>query len=138
MAARADAIASATAGMVPGLYHRCGFGVPSGSPSRCCTTSWAALTCLATDALASKACGSVFGLLMIAVTLTYLPPTWAMTSAYWLSAPTAAMRPPDPPDPPDPAAREQAAAASTAPTDSTTASVLRITRAPRSGQGVVL
>ena len=27
----------ATAGIVPGLYHRCGFGVLSGRPSSCCT-----------------------------------------------------------------------------------------------------
>ena len=31
-------MAFATAGMVPGLYHRCGFGVLSGRPSRSCTT----------------------------------------------------------------------------------------------------
>ena len=30
-------MALATAGMVPGEYHRCGFGVESGSRSRCCT-----------------------------------------------------------------------------------------------------
>ena len=37
-AARSPAIASATAGIVLGLYHRCGFGVPVGRPSRFCTT----------------------------------------------------------------------------------------------------
>ena len=31
-------MALATAGMVVGEYHRCGFGVLSGSPSRCCTS----------------------------------------------------------------------------------------------------
>jgi hypothetical protein len=31
---------------------------------------------------------------MIALTWTYLPPTWAMTFAYWLSAPTATIIPP--------------------------------------------
>ncbi len=34
---RASAIAFATAGMVFGSYQRCGFGVLSGSPSRCWT-----------------------------------------------------------------------------------------------------
>ncbi len=34
-------------------------------------------------------CGSVFGLLSIALTLTYWPPIWAITFAYLLSAPTA-------------------------------------------------
>ena len=38
MAARSAAIALATAGIVPGLYHRCGFGVPVGRPSRSWTT----------------------------------------------------------------------------------------------------
>src|SRR5271157_4936721 len=118
-------MAFATAGMVPGLYHRCGFGVLSGKPSRFCTTttlrdelgaafsivfmnpsyptpfcttSWAALTSRATDALASKVCGSVFGLLMMALTWTYLPPTCWMTSAYSFSAPTATILPPPEPD----------------------------------------
>src|SRR5690349_25022917 len=40
-------------------------------------------------ALASKACGSVLGLLSMAVTRTYLPPIWEITFAYWFSAPTA-------------------------------------------------
>ena len=35
---RSAAIAFATAGIVAGEYHRCGFGVLSGSPSRCWTT----------------------------------------------------------------------------------------------------
>ena len=38
IAVRSVAIASATADMVPGRYHRCGFGVLSGSPSRSWTT----------------------------------------------------------------------------------------------------
>ena len=38
MAARSAAIALATAGIVLGLYHRCGFGVSVGRPSRSCTT----------------------------------------------------------------------------------------------------
>src|SRR6516165_5131841 len=54
-----------------------------------CTTSWAALTAWATPGLASKVCGSVLGLLSIAVTWTYLPPIWPITLAYWFSAPTA-------------------------------------------------
>ena len=37
MAARSAAIALATAGMVDGSYHRCGFGVLSGRPSTFCT-----------------------------------------------------------------------------------------------------
>ena len=36
-AERSEANALATAGIVFGLYHRCGFGVLSGRPSRCCT-----------------------------------------------------------------------------------------------------
>ena len=31
-------MAFATAGIVAGEYHRCGFGVQSGRPSRCCTS----------------------------------------------------------------------------------------------------
>ena len=38
MAARPVAIALATAGIVVGLYQRCGFGVLSGRPSRFCTS----------------------------------------------------------------------------------------------------
>ena len=53
----------------------------------------AALTVWATLGLASKVCGSVFGLLMIAVTDTYLPPICEITFAYSFSAPTATMRP---------------------------------------------
>ena len=91
-------VARATAGIVVGLYQRCGFGVSSGSPSSVCTSITRreasrrgrldlvhvrvvadavlddqlarALTLLATLGLASKVCGSVFGLLMIAVTVT--------------------------------------------------------------------
>ena len=36
-------------------------------------------------------CGSVFGLLSMALACTYLPPTWLMTFAYSFSAPTAVM-----------------------------------------------
>jgi hypothetical protein len=36
-------------------------------------------------------CGSVFGLVSIAVTVTYLPPTCAITFAYSFSAPMAVM-----------------------------------------------
>src|SRR5580692_3329145 len=54
-----------------------------------CTTSLAAATSWATLGLASKACGSVFGLLSMAETLTYLPPIWLITFAYSFSAPTA-------------------------------------------------
>src|SRR5580692_9262460 len=46
---------------------------------------------LATLGLASKVCGSVFGLLSTAVTWTYLPPIWLITLAYSFSAPTATM-----------------------------------------------
>ena len=35
----------------------------------------------------------MFGLDMTALTWTYLPPTWLITSAYWLSAPTATILP---------------------------------------------
>ena len=31
-------MALATAGIVVGLYHKCGFGVLSGRPSNCCTS----------------------------------------------------------------------------------------------------
>ena len=54
-----------------------------------CTTRLALLTSWATLALASNVCGSVFGLLSIAVTCTYLPPIWLITLAYSFSAPTA-------------------------------------------------
>src|ERR1700749_2376182 len=54
-----------------------------------CTTRLAWLTTVATLALASNVCGSVFGLLSIAVTCTYLPPIWLITLAYSFSAPTA-------------------------------------------------
>ena len=46
---------------------------------------------MATLALASNVCGSVLGLLSMALTCTYLPPTWPMTFAYSFSAPTAVM-----------------------------------------------
>src|SRR6478752_1045675 len=45
------------------------------------------------DALASNVCGSVLGLLMMALACTYFPPTCAMTSAYSFSAPTAMIVP---------------------------------------------
>src|ERR1022692_3274669 len=94
-AERSWAISFATAGIVEGLYHRCGLGVLSGRPRRSCTsitlrlafgvaasilfmyvsyprpfwtTSPALLTTWATLALASKLCGSVLGLLALAVT----------------------------------------------------------------------
>src|ERR1700729_36754 len=53
------------------------------------TTSLAALTSWATLGLASKACGSVLGLLSMAEALAYLPPIWLITFAYSFSAPTA-------------------------------------------------
>ena len=46
---------------------------------------------MATLALASNVCGSVLGLLSMALTCTYLPPTWLITFAYSFSAPTAVM-----------------------------------------------
>src|SRR5580693_6782767 len=159
MAARSAAIAFATAGMVLGLYHRCGFGVAVGRPSRFCTTmtlrdelgaafsrvfmnvsyptpfwttSWAPLTSRATDALASKVCGSVFGLLMMALTWTYFPPTWLMTFAYSFSAPTATITP----EPDGPAARDEEQALASSATPSVMRAVsdlrwLRIADAPR-------
>ena len=45
------------------------------------------------EALASNVCGSVLGLLMMALAWTYFPPTCAMTSAYSFSAPTAMIVP---------------------------------------------
>src|SRR5580692_2908964 len=60
-----------------------------------CTTSWAVETALATLGLASNACGSVLGLLSIALTRTYLPPIWPITLAYSFSAPTATTWPPE-------------------------------------------
>jgi hypothetical protein len=75
-----------------------------------CTTSWAALTTSATLGLASNVCGSVFGLLSMAVTWTYFPPIWPMTLAYSFSAPTATIFPLDAAE-----AGEQAAASRTAP-----------------------
>src|ERR1035437_877592 len=119
-AARSLPIAFATAGMVGGLYQRCGLSMPAGSPSRLwtsitrrvelgvaasmvsmkpsypapfCTTSWAVPTVWATCGLASKVCGSVLGLLMSALTATYGPPICEMTLAYSFSAPTAAILP---------------------------------------------
>ena len=60
--------------------------------------SWAALTSRATAGLASNVCGSVLGLDMMALTWTYWPPTWLITSAYSFSAPTATILPDaDPP-----------------------------------------
>ena len=47
------------------------------------------MTSLATAGLASNVCGSVFGLLMIDDTFTYLPPTCVMTLAYSFSGPIA-------------------------------------------------
>src|SRR5487761_253996 len=51
-------------------------------------------TSLATAMDASKECGSVFGLDMMALAWTYSPPTWPITSAYSFSAPTATILPP--------------------------------------------
>src|SRR5580700_2638492 len=51
--------------------------------------SWAPLTCWATWGLLSKVCGSVFGLSRMEVTLTWLPPIWAITLPYSFSAPIA-------------------------------------------------
>ena len=53
------------------------------------TTNRAAETVLATLGLASNVCGSVLGLLSIAVTATYRPPICEITFAYSFSAPTA-------------------------------------------------
>src|ERR1022692_1313480 len=58
-----------------------------------CTMSSAAPTTWLTLALASKLCGSVFGLLSTAVTRAYLPPICAITFAYWFSAATATTAP---------------------------------------------
>src|SRR5271169_1240704 len=55
--------------------------------------SCAWLTSSATLGLASKLCGSVFGLLRIDDTWTYAPPICASTSAYSFSAPTALITP---------------------------------------------
>ena len=55
--------------------------------------SWAALISRATAGLASNVCGSVLGLDMMALTCTYWPPTWPITSAYSFSAPTATILP---------------------------------------------
>ena len=57
----------------------------------------ALLTAWATLGLASKVCGSVFGLLLTAVTSTYRPPIWLITFAYSFSAPTVAIASPDAP-----------------------------------------
>src|SRR5487761_1290290 len=51
----------------------------------------ALLISLATAGLASNVWGSVFGLLMMAVTRTYLPPSCWITLAYSFSAPMAVM-----------------------------------------------
>src|ERR1022692_3902832 len=75
--------------------------------------SWAELTRAATRGLTSKVCGSVLGLLKIAVTATYRPPIWLITLAYSFSAPIAVTTPARPPDDALSAA-EQPAAASTA------------------------
>ena len=113
---RSAAMTLATAGIVLGSYHRCGFGVLSGRPSTSwatitlrllfgdaasilliqesyptpfCTISDAPLTSWATAGLASNVCGSVFGLLRIEDTCTYRPPICARTLAYSFSAPMA-------------------------------------------------
>src|SRR5215471_10166659 len=77
---------------------RSGFGaaasilfIHASYPTPFCTTSLAALTAWDTDGLDSNVCGSVVGLLRIAVTCTYFPPIWLMTFAYSFSAPTATM-----------------------------------------------
>src|ERR1700721_781021 len=122
MAARSAAIAFATAGIVVGLYHRGGVGGLAAGASRGCTTSWASLSRRPTAALASNVCGSVFGLLMMALTWTYFPPTWPMTFAYSFSAPTATIAPPDEPDAGSPAdAEEQALASRVTPRTAATA-----------------
>src|SRR6516164_6351509 len=51
--------------------------------------SWALPTSRATAIDASNVCGSVLGLLMMALAWTYFPPTCWMTSAYSFSAPIA-------------------------------------------------
>ena len=56
--------------------------------------SWAALISRAIEGLASNVWGSVLGLDMMALTCTYWPPTWLITSAYSFSAPTATILPP--------------------------------------------
>src|SRR5580693_7254105 len=75
----------------------------------------ALLISLATAGLASKVCGSVFGLLRMAVAWTYLPPICWITLAYSFSAPMAWMLP-VPPVPPvlPPAVAEEQAVANTA------------------------
>ena len=93
--------------MVFGSYQRCGLGVEPGSPSSFCTSITLRELLGAADSilvhevvvaqavlndqlraadrlgrrwgLASNVCGSLFGLLMIALTVTYLPPIWAIT-----------------------------------------------------------
>src|ERR1700729_409828 len=47
----------------------------------------------ASEGLVSNECGSVFGLLSMAVTRTYLPPICEITFAYSFSAPTAVTAP---------------------------------------------
>jgi hypothetical protein len=51
--------------------------------------SCAPLTASATLGLASNVWGSVLGFFKIEVTLTYFPPIWLSTFAYWFSAPMA-------------------------------------------------
>src|ERR1700728_3813563 len=58
-----------------------------------CTTSSAAATSCASAGLVLNECGSVLGLLSMAVTRTYLPPTCDITLAYSFSAPTATTTP---------------------------------------------
>src|SRR6516164_9374661 len=55
--------------------------------------SWALPTSRATAIDASKVCGSVLGLLMMALAWTYWPPICWITSAYSFSAPTATIFP---------------------------------------------
>src|ERR1039458_4245324 len=106
-------------------------------PTPFCTTSWAELTSRATEALASKVCGSVFGLLMIALTWTYFPPTWLMTSAYSFSAPTATILPAGSDEPPAEADEQPAAsrAALSGRTKARDLTRLHIAGAPRLGVG---
>ena len=71
------------------------------------------------DGLASNVCGSVFGLLMMALAWTYFPPTCWMTSAYSFSAPTATILPPGSGEP-NASEDEQPPASSAAPREKTT------------------
>ena len=92
--------------------------------------SWAALISRATAGLASNVWGSVLGLDMMALTCTYWPPTWLITSAYSFSAPTATILPGSVPAALAPMEHADRVAAATAAPAASSATLARRRRPP--------